>query len=272
MLRVVILCIVFLTFSNVIFSAVLAGRINDAKSGEELVGATIYVKELKQGTISGLDGSYMIKNIPKGNYTIQCSYISYQTIERKISVTESEGQNCNFRLMLQNTELDEVSVVGRSDKSTDQSARSSERNSSQVINVVSAKTIELSPDLNVANALQRMSGVTLDKSSSGSGQYALLRGMDKRYNYTLVNGIKIPSTHNKHRYVSLDMFPSDMVDRIEVTKTLTPNMEGDAVAGAVNLVMKMPPTNCWFRPMLRLDTVRFSAKTIFKLLIVNRST
>ncbi|MBV5314746.1 MAG: TonB-dependent receptor [Prolixibacteraceae bacterium] len=243
MYRGLIICIVFLSFSNFIFSANIRGTVNDAKTREELVGATIYIKELKQGTISGLDGSFVIKNIPKGNYTIQCSYISYQTIERKISVTESELQNSDFTLIPQYTELDEVNVVGRSDKSTDISARSSERNSNQVINVVSAKTIELSPDLNVANALQRMSGVTLDKSSSGSGQYALLRGMDKRYNYTLVNGIKIPSTHNKHRYVSLDMFPSDMVDRIEVSKTLTPNMEGDAVAGAVNLVMKNAPDN-----------------------------
>ncbi|MDP2889699.1 MAG: carboxypeptidase-like regulatory domain-containing protein, partial [Bacteroidota bacterium] len=241
MYRGLLVCLIYLSFSNLVFSAELKGKVNDAKSGEELVGAIVYIKELKQGTISGLDGSFVIKNIPKGNYTIQCSYISYQTIEQKISVTESAGQNSDFRLMPQNTELDEVSIVGRNDKSTDFSARNSERNSNQVINVVSAKTIELSPDLNVANALQRMSGVTLDKSSSSTGQYALLRGMDKRYNYTLVNGIKIPSTHNKHRYVSLDMFPSDMVDRIEVSKTLTPNMEGDAIAGAVNLVMKNAP-------------------------------
>lgn len=241
MFRGIVGCIAFLCFSNFIYSATIKGRINDAKSGEELIGATVYIKELKQGTMSGLDGSYLFKNIPKGNYTILCSYISYQTIEQKVTITETDIQVSDFRLISQNTELEEINVFARSDKSTDYSARSSERNSSQVINVVSAKTIELSPDLNVANALQRMSGVTLDKSSSGTGQYALLRGMDKRYNYTLVNGIKIPSTHNKHRYISLDMFPSDMVDRIEVTKTLTPNMEGDAIAGAVNLVMKNAP-------------------------------
>jgi len=57
----------------------------------------------------------------------------------------------------------------------------------------------------------------------------------------LVNGIEIPGTHNKHRYISPDMFPSDMVDRIEVSKTLTPDMEGDAVAGVVNLAMKNAP-------------------------------
>lgn len=242
MCRYLICMVLFFSVFSGLKAATIKGSAKDAKTGEELIGATIYIKELKVGTVSGLDGSYILKSIPKGNYTIQCSYVSYQTIERKILVAETGDQNADFGLIPQNTELDEVNVVAHSDKSTDVSARSSERNSNQVINVVSAKTIELSPDLNVANALQRMSGVTLDKSSSNAGgQYALLRGMDKRYNYTLINGIKIPSTHSKHRYVSLDMFPSDMVDRIEVTKALTPNMEGDAIAGAVNLVMKNAP-------------------------------
>lgn len=65
--------------------------------------------------------------------------------------------------------------------------------------------------------------------------------MDKRYNYTLVNGIKIPSPDNKYRYVPLDIFPSELMERLEVYKSLTPDMEGDAVGGVVNMVMKNAP-------------------------------
>jgi hypothetical protein len=83
--------------------------------------------------------------------------------------------------------------------------------------------------------------VTVDRSSSKGNEYAILRGMDKRYSYTLINGIKIPSTDDRHRYINLDIFPSDLVDRIEVSKVLTPNMESDAIAGAVNIVMKNAP-------------------------------
>lgn len=232
--------LIFSAFSSVT-AATIKGNAKDAKTGEELVGANIYIKELKRGTSSGLDGTFLIKDLPKGNYTIICSYISYQPVERKINIPDNETKQIDFKLSQLTNELAQVSVNVYTNKSTDLSARNSERYANQLINVVSAKTIELSPDLNVASVLQRMSGVTLDKSSSGSGQYALLRGMDKRYNYTLVNGIKIPSTNNKHRYVSLDMFPSDMVDRVEVSKTLNANMEGDAIAGAVNLVMKNAP-------------------------------
>ncbi|MCF8381222.1 MAG: TonB-dependent receptor [Bacteroidales bacterium] len=236
-----LLLFLLLFLSNAAYSATIKGKIIDSKSGEVLVGANVYIKKSEKGTISGLDGSYIIKNIPKGNYTLICSYISYKTIERNIVVSEEDIEDLNFYLESNSELLSEVSVTGYTDKSTDKSARSTERNSNLVINVVSANTIELSPDLNVSNAIQRMSGVTIEKGSSGAGDYALLRGMDKRYNFTLINGIKIPSTDNKHRYISLDMFPSDMVDRIEVSKTLTPNMEGDAIAGAVNLVMKNAP-------------------------------
>jgi hypothetical protein len=65
--------------------------------------------------------------------------------------------------------------------------------------------------------------------------------MDKRYNYTLINGIKIPSPDRDNRYVPLDIFPSELLERLEVYKTLTPSMEGDAVGGVVNMVMKDAP-------------------------------
>ena len=107
--------------------------------------------------------------------------------------------------------------------------------------MVSAKSMQLSPDLNVANVLQRVSGVTMERDNSGEAQYAILRGMDKRYNYTLVNGVKIPSPDNKNRYVPLNIFPSELLDRLEVTKSLTADMEGDAAGGAVNMVMKDAP-------------------------------
>jgi outer membrane cobalamin receptor len=57
------------------------------------------------------------------------------------------------------------------------------------MNIVSGKAIEVSPDLTVANVMQRVSGVSIERNSNGDGQYAILRGMDKRYNYTLVNGV-----------------------------------------------------------------------------------
>ncbi|MFL9482843.1 TonB-dependent receptor domain-containing protein [Chitinophagaceae bacterium LWZ2-11] len=110
-----------------------------------------------------------------------------------------------------------------------------------VENILSQKTIELLPDVTVANALQRISGVSIQRSSSGEGRYAIIRGMDARYNNTLVNGVKIPSPDARYRFVPMDLFPSEMLERLEVVKSLTPSMEADAVGGSMNLVMKSAP-------------------------------
>jgi len=234
--------IISLLISTFSFSSEIGGTVKDGNNNETMIGATVMIKELKVGVSSGLDGSFRIKNIPKGNYTVICSFIGYNAQEQKIVITsDNEKIKLGFSLQLSVNEINEVTVVAHKDQSTETSARESERSSANVLNVVSAKSIELSPDVDVASVVQRMSGVTLDKSSSSNGQYALLRGMDKRYNYTLVNGIQIPSTSNSQRYVSLDIFPSDLVDRIEVSKVLTSDMEGDAIAGAINLIMKNAP-------------------------------
>ena len=237
----ILLLLTTLSFPDSLYPATLRGRVNDSSSGEELVGSTIFIKELSQGTISGLDGTYLIKDIPAGTYTITCSYISYEPIEKIITIVESDILTLNFQINSISAQLNEVTIIGKSDKGSETGARHSEKKADQVINAVSAKTIELSPDLTVASVIQRISGVTLERNATGDGQYAILRGMDKRFSYTMINGVKIPGTNNKYRYVPLDIFPSFLVDRLEVTKSLTPDLEGDAIGGVVNMIMKDAP-------------------------------
>lgn len=227
-----------------LYAATIRGLVKDAQSGEELIGASIYIKEHPEmGSTTGLDGTFVLKNVPEGEtFTLICSYISYQAQEKVIAPSAAD-ESTLFLMMPSAMELEGVTVIANADKSTDNSARLMEKNAANVLNVVSAKTIEISPDLNVANVLSRVSGVTMQRDNSGEAQYAILRGMDKRYNYTLVNGVKIPSPDNKNRYVPLNIFPSELLDRLEVTKSLTADMEGDATGGAINMVMKDAPSS-----------------------------
>lgn len=241
-LRNPLFCAIFLLIQQHAFSADIKGTVRDSITGDVMTGCVIFVKELKIGTVTGFDGTYILKNIPAGKHTLVCSYIGFNTIERIVKTdTLSEYSQVDFRMTQSDHFLGEVNIRAHVDPSTEISARKSERASPNLMNAVSAHTIEISPNLFVAGVLQRISGVSLENKANGSGQYAILRGMDKRYSYTLVNGIKIPSTNDKHRYVSLDLFPAALVDRVEVTKSLTPDMEGDAIAGVINLVMKNAP-------------------------------
>ena len=215
------------------------GKVLDAATGEEVIGAAIIQKDNpEKWAVSGLDGSFSLQVGQEGEPVLLCSIIGYKNAEVKCP---SLGEPLIINLQPDNIMLEGATVSAENHGKTEASARAIERNSLSVVNVMSSKAIELSPDLTVANAIRRMSGVTVERNSSGEGQYAILRGMDKRYNYTLVNGVKIPSPDNKNRFVPLDIFPSGMLDRLEVTKSLTPDMEGDGIGGAVNLVMKDAP-------------------------------
>lgn len=233
--------VVLLFCSTAANATKLKGHVYDKQSGEALVGATVLLEKTGQTTTTGLDGSFELKNVPTGTITLRISYVTYKTVAKQLVVLKEDNPHVKIYMESSERNLNEVVVRATTSGSNERDARRIEQNANQVMNIVSGKAIEVSPDLTVANVIQRVSGVSVERNSSGDGQYAILRGMDKRYNYTLVNGVKIPSPDNKYRYVPLDLFPSDLLDRLEIYKTLTPNLEGDAVGGAVNMVMKNAP-------------------------------
>lgn len=236
-----VVVLLFLVSGIVAQSATLRGVIQD-QSGEILIGAAVYTADRQHSSVTGLDGSYVLKGLPVGTHQIEVSFLGFEVHKFSIEVkTEEEVLGQNIKMKSSSVVMETFEIVGKSANGSALSARLDEKNAVKALNVVSAKSIELSPDLTVANVVQRVSGISIERSGNGDGQYAIVRGMDKRYNYTLVNGIKIPSPDTRHRYVPLDIFPADLMDKLEVSKTLTPKMEGDAIGGVVNMVMKDAP-------------------------------
>lgn len=227
------------------FAQGIKGTVTDKKTGEPLIGATVHIKNkssnLQKATSTGLDGSFSFKGVAAGEYEVEAKYVSYKDESKNVSLTGGATVTVILRLETKGNDLREVTIGARAAGNTDQAARRIEQRSDQVINAVSARAIEVSPDITVANVMQRVSGVSVERSANGEAQYPIIRGMEKRYITTLVNGVKIPSPDNKNRYVPLDIFPSDIVDRLEIYKSLTPSLEADGIGGAVNLVLKDAP-------------------------------
>jgi len=246
------LLILLFSISNV-FAGVIKGHVADSRTGEPLAGATVHIRSgsLSMTAVVELDGSFIFKRLPRGVYEMDVRMVGYGVVEGMKETISDDGTVAveNVTLQEQSQELREIQVAAVG-KDGDHAARGLEKNSALLQNVLSQRTIELSPDVTVANALQRVSGVAIQRSSSGEGRYAIIRGMDERYNNTLVNGVKIPSPDAKYRYVPMDLFPSDMLERLEVIKSLTPAMEGDAVGGTMNLVMKTAPQHFIFNANL----------------------
>jgi TonB-dependent receptor len=236
--------LLLLGFSVLVHAQTIKGNITDAKNGEALIGATVHIEKgnFQLNTTVRLDGTYIFKNLPAGTYKLQVRYIGYNTTkEYTVDVSGVNTAVLNISMVDNSTALNEVTVTEHASKESDKSARSDEKNSNNTLNVVSAHTIAISPDVLVSNVLSRVSGISVDRGNNGDAQHAIIRGMDKQYNTTLINGIKIPSPDNKNRYVPLDIFPAELVEKIEVFKTLTPDMEADASGGVINMVMKTAP-------------------------------
>ncbi len=241
-LKIIAAGLLLILFSPV-FAATVKGVIKDAKNGETLIGAVVYLKENNQlNAATGLDGSFILKNVQPGTHTLVVEYYSYATQEKNITVTGADDVlTQDFDMQADSTTLKEVQVVGTYEPGSDNYAISEERQSNVIMNVVSAKTIELLPDITVAAVMQRVSGVSIERSVNGGGKFVIIRGMEKRYVETTINGVEIPSPDSKNRSVPLDLFPAGIVERLEIYKTLIPSLPASGTAGIVNIVLKDAP-------------------------------
>jgi TonB-dependent receptor len=231
---------VFLTFFSLLAGMALSaqtgtafGIITDAATGEALPGATVVAMSNGRGTITELTGEYRLPNLPVGTQQLQISYIGYQTDTLEVDVPAGGTVNANAKLLLNATVLGEVVV--RSQLEGQKKALNQQRSADNIINVISADLIGRFPDLNVAEALQRVPGVNISRSR-GEGSTVSLRGTPTHFTTININGEQLPSTQSDgSRNESLDLIPADQLASMEITKAITPDMDGDAIGGTVNL-------------------------------------
>lgn len=128
--------------------------------------------------------------------------------------------------------MEEILVVGQA--AGQAAALSRERNAIGNINVLSADAIGDFPDNNVAEALQRVSGLSLVRDQ-GEGRFAVIRGANAEFNTTTINGLRVPGPEDDSRAVNLDVISSDLVESVEISKSLMPDQDADAVGGNIEI-------------------------------------
>ena len=241
---------IFAAIISAASAAVIRGRIVDQQNNAPLVGASISIVGTRLGAISDKAGAYSIDNLPVGRYTISVRYVGYDTGEREVTIREDVASIImDFQLQPRDISGASIVVTARSGKETDASARLTEKNAPSVVSVLSAQTIARYPDASTAEIAKRIPGISITRVR-GEAREAIVRGMEGRYNNTLIDGVKVPSPSTNTRSVQLDYLASDLLQRIEVTKSLTPDMEADAIGGSVNLVMRTAPAEFLLRARL----------------------
>ncbi len=213
---------------------IVRGRIIDEQMNSVLPGATVVQKGTNNGTTSDVNGEFLLR-VPAGDVEIEVSYIGFRTFNEVVQVVDGNATEVEFKMISDVTQLEDVVITGVMQGS--QRALNQQKSADNIKNVISADQIGRFPDPNVAEALQRVPGVNIERDQ-GEGRYVLVRGLAPQFTNISINGEQIPSPEADVRFVALDAIPADQLASIEVTKAITPDMDGDAIGGSVNLITR----------------------------------
>lgn len=216
--------------------SLITGRIVD-EGGLTLPGATVKISDLHKVTVSDENGYFKLLGIPDGKYDITVAYIGYETLTQTVTL-QKKTVSIDFKLKLAaHSNLSEVVVSGQ--MSSTLKALNQQKNSDRIVNVISADQIGRFPDPNIGDALKRVPGIYV-QLDEGEASLVSIRGTDPSKSTININGTSIAGTGND-RSVSISAIPADMVQTVEVTKAITPDMDGDAIGGVVNLITRKAP-------------------------------
>lgn len=221
-------------------NGVITGKITEKQSKSSLPGATIKLNAGNRYTISSQTGDFEFLRVPEGTYEIEVVYMGYETQKQSVTVVKGGNAVVNFSLLDGGSiTMNQVTVMG--DRLRGQAkALNQQKNKANITNIISSDQVGRFPDANIGEALRRVPGVTM-QNDQGEARNIIIRGLAPELNSVMLNGDRIPSAEGDNRRVQMDLIPSDMISSIEVNKTLTPDMDADAIGGSVNLVTRATP-------------------------------
>lgn len=212
-------------------SGVLSGVVRTS-DGDALEGAIISAGD--HFATSQADGSFSIE-APSGGYTLSVGHPDYVNQNIKgVRVFANQTLTLGFTMATSNdSDIEEVLAVNSYNPN---SVTSQERDSSSVLDSIGAEQLSRFGDSNAASALKRVAGVSIS-----GGKYVLVRGLGERHSTIMLNGASLPSPDPTRRVVPLDIFPSNVLQTINVQKSFTPNVYADSTGGTVTLKTKKFP-------------------------------
>ncbi len=224
------------------------GRIFDKETGDPLPYANIIVVGTAIGTVSDLDGKFALNTVPSGAQTLRVAYVGYATVTRNVTVSANDVLQIDFRLSAQAITGETVVVTAQAQGQN--AAINQQLASNTIANVVSAARIKELPDVNAAESIGRLPGVSIDRYG-GEATAVAIRGLAPKYNTVTVNGVELPATNNDDRSVDLSLVSSNILDGIELKKAPTPDMDADALGGTIDLRLKEAPEGLQGNAMLQ---------------------
>jgi hypothetical protein len=233
--------LLLLVCTNFLFAqnAVITGTVLDDTNGSTLPGVEVIIKSINASATTGADGKYIFRNLVAGFYLVEFSYTGYDSKEvSEVIAKDNEITDLNITLVgTKKNQLQEVVITRTKAKAESvKSLLTLQKNNSSVSDGISAETIKRTPDKTTSDVLKRISGASIQDN-----RFVIVRGLNDRYNAAFLNGAPLPSSEPDRKAFSFDVFPSNMLDNLVITKTASPDMPGDFAGGIIQINTKAVP-------------------------------
>lgn len=210
----------------------LDGRVTDASGRNFFAGASVRIVELDRSTVTDRSGRFRFDSVPAGEYTVVVTYIGAPAVTQTVTVASGGRTDAAIAIGEDVRAVDNILVVGQ--RSNLSRALNRQRNADNLLNAITSDFIGQFPDQNVTEAAQRISGVSINRDQ-GEGRSITIRGANSNLNSTTINGQRVTTADGDERSLALDVIPSELLETLQIAKTLTPDMDGDGIGGAINI-------------------------------------
>jgi TonB-dependent receptor len=212
----------------------ITGKVTDSGGGA-LKGAEVTVDPGAIGAVTDAQGQFIVTGLAPGAYTVKIHYVGFNTVKNTVNVSAGQVANSNAQLAVASVSMEVLVTAERPSAEAEEVNR--ERNADNIVQVLTSDVIRSLPNANMADALGRLPSVTIERDE-GEGKYVQVRGTEPRLTNTTIDGINVPSPESGVRQIKFDAIPADIVESVEINKTLQANMDGDGIGGSINLVTK----------------------------------
>jgi len=209
----------------------ITGRVIAEQTGRPVDRAVVVVAGTSLSARTDLDGRYYIPDVPVGAQTVETRQVGFaQKTVINVQIAAGETTVLNIALTSAVFSLETITVTAEVERGTVSRALEEQRTALNVVNALSAEQVGRTPDADAAEAVRRVSGVTVQDD-----KYVFVRGLGERYTTTSLNGARVPSPEPERRVVPLDLFPASLLEAVSTSKTFTPDRPGDFSGAEVNL-------------------------------------
>lgn len=230
-----LLSIILISITSFGQTGKITGKVINANSGQPLGGATLMILEKSTITVADLNGVFSFNKLDTGVYSIKCSYTGFEE-KVIVEIRVKENENTDISISLDNKLSSGVVITTKRIKAAGETVASlliAQKNSANVSDGVTAETIKKTPDRSSSDVIKRVSGASIQDD-----KFAVIRGLNDRYNSAFINGAPLPSTESDRKAFAFDIFPSAILENLIIYKTATPDKSGEFAGGIIDITTK----------------------------------